>query len=298
MINKPDFLIVGAAKSGTTSLCHSLGQHRDIFISNPKEPKFFTYEFLKEYYLGPGDDFTKKKAVKSYEEYLRLFAKAKPNQIIGEGSVDNLFYYKWAIPIIKNLLGDPKIIIMLRSPSLRAFSAYSHLIRDGRETLSFKEGLNNETDRMNEGYEFIWAYKEASKYYDSVKAYKENFSNVKVIIFEKFIQNKKEGIKDVLNFLNQDTSILKNIKFEKQNISGKPKKKWINKILLKDSFLKTIVKSIFPETKRQNLKQWLLNKNLEPIGKDESQIHLLKSEFEDDISKLEKLLGIDLSIWK
>jgi len=40
----PNFFIVGAAKSGTTSLYHHLCQHPDIFMSPAKEPGYFSRE--------------------------------------------------------------------------------------------------------------------------------------------------------------------------------------------------------------------------------------------------------------
>ncbi|MEZ4796957.1 MAG: sulfotransferase [Flavobacteriaceae bacterium] len=298
MRHLPDFLIVGAAKSGTTSLCHSLSQHNDIFISDPKEPKFLTYKFLKKSYNGPGDDFTLKKAIKKINDYKQLFKNAKPNQIKGEASVDSLYYYDFVIPEIKEKIGDPKIIIMLRNPSQRAFSAYSHLIRDNREVLSFEDGLKKENERLEAGFEFIWAYKKASLYFDSVKSYIENFTNVKVIIFEEFISNKKEGLIDVLNFLERDCSIIDKIQFNRQNVSGKPKNKWLNALLLKDSVLKSFLKMVLPTTKRQNFKQWMIKKNLTPLNKDIDQINKLKEEFINDISKLEQLLNKDISTWK
>ena len=101
----PDFLIVGAAKCGTTSLGDYLNEHKDMFICNPKEPKYLTYSFLKNAYKGKGDDFTKEKATSSLEGYKTLFKKAKDNQLKGESSVDLLYYYDKTIPIIKEILG-------------------------------------------------------------------------------------------------------------------------------------------------------------------------------------------------
>jgi len=43
-MNKADFIIIGAAKSGTTTLCDRLGEHPEIFVSTPKEPKFFSID--------------------------------------------------------------------------------------------------------------------------------------------------------------------------------------------------------------------------------------------------------------
>ena len=78
--NLPDFLIVGAAKCGTTSLGDYLNAHKDIFICNPKEPKYLTYSFLKQAYKGTGDAFTKEKIIKDLKSYKGLFKKSKTHQ--------------------------------------------------------------------------------------------------------------------------------------------------------------------------------------------------------------------------
>ena len=65
----PNFLVIGAAKSATTSLCELLGQHPDVFILDPKEPHFFT----RHYELG-------------WKWYKSLFSNAGSYERIGEGS--------------------------------------------------------------------------------------------------------------------------------------------------------------------------------------------------------------------
>src|SRR5690554_1769397 len=156
----PNFLIVGTAKSGTTSLVQYLKNHPKIFIPDIKEPRYFSYDLLKDNgYKGPGDLENKKIAIKDKDEYENCFKKVREDVIaIGEASVETSFYFEHTIPKIKNEIGDPKIIILLRDPVKRAISAYSHLIREGRETLSIEEAIKNERLRRDNGYEFIWSY--------------------------------------------------------------------------------------------------------------------------------------------
>jgi hypothetical protein len=293
----PDFLIVGAAKCGTTSLGDYLNEHKDMFICNPKEPKYLTYSFLKNAYKGKGDDFTKEKATSSLEGYKTLFKKAKDNQLKGESSVDLLYYYDKTIPIIKEILGDPKIIIMLRNPSKRAFSAYSHLVRDGRESLSFLEGLNREEERIQQDYEFIWAYKNAGFYADATQAFLDNFTNVKVIIFEDFVKNQEENTKDVLSFLGvkNESSRFSEVH---RNVSGKPKSQLLNTLLLKDSYVKTVIKTLFPSNFRARIKYLIQKNNLNPIVIKDDEANYLKGVFDQDINKLQDILDKDLSVWK
>src|SRR5690606_24501195 len=129
--------------------------------------------------------------------------------------------------------GDPKIIIMLRNPVERAISAYSHLIREEREELSFEKALEKERCRLDKGYEYIWGYENGGLYYEPTKAFIESFSKVKVVIFEEFISNQKKIMSEIFEFLDvEDQPTLVN---QAHNISGKPKNRVINKFLTRNN---------------------------------------------------------------
>jgi len=143
----PNFLIVGAAKSGTTSLYHYLKQHTEIYMSSIKEPKFITSQFLTFPFKGTGDEKVEQNIIKSFREYCNLFKDVNNDKMIGEASADNLYFFKKAINIITHYLKKPKIIIILRNPIERAFSHFNQFIRDNREYLSFEEALKEEKNR-------------------------------------------------------------------------------------------------------------------------------------------------------
>ena len=103
-IKLPNFLIVGAAKCGTSSLHNYLNQHPDIFMPSynkkgmkVKEPRFLIKD-LVEHRLHNG--------VWTFEEYQSLFADVKDEKAIGESTVLYLYYYKHAINKIKKYLGE------------------------------------------------------------------------------------------------------------------------------------------------------------------------------------------------
>ncbi|HEX3577644.1 MAG TPA: sulfotransferase, partial [Thermoanaerobaculia bacterium] len=72
----PNFLIIGAAKSGTTSLYHYLRQHPDVFMSPVKEPNYYS-----------DDDNLLPTAIRSRANYEKLFAGAKGERARGEATV-------------------------------------------------------------------------------------------------------------------------------------------------------------------------------------------------------------------
>jgi hypothetical protein len=113
-INFPKFIIAGAAKAGTSSLCDYLGQHHDIFITQPKELNFFN----------------NKRKDEELNRYLKYFDAAK-NQVAGEGSVSYLQYSKCSAPQLKRYFPDLRLIFMLRNPIQRLYSDFWFNIHRG-----------------------------------------------------------------------------------------------------------------------------------------------------------------------
>lgn len=286
----PDFLIVGAAKCGTTSLYNYLSQHDEIYLNKNKEPKYFVSKFLKFPLGGKGDNVTEELMVKSFKEYLSLFQPKQPHQITGEASVDYFFYADEVIEDIKSTLGDVKIIIMLRNPTERAFSAYKHLVRDVRETESFEKGLKLEHEREKRNYEFIWYYKKAGFYYESVKKYKENFSKVHVINFDDFIEETNRVMEELFIFLkvNPKFSIEKSTIYNK---TGSPKSKFLQRALVgsPNQIMRKAGRFLFSKRRRKKIREILENKNLNDKG-----LYLR----EDTRAKLDEIYANDLRLLK
>src|SRR5579863_751660 len=140
----PNFFIVGAARSGTTSLDRYLSQHPQIYIAPKKEVHFFAANHFP--HTGPGDEWLNKRVIHEEEQYEQLFAGVTDEKRIGETSAYYL-YLQGTAERIAHSIPAAKILILLREPIDRAYSAYMHLVRDGRETVSFAEGLRLEEER-------------------------------------------------------------------------------------------------------------------------------------------------------
>jgi len=90
---QPDFLIIGAPKAGTTALHAALAQHPDVFVTNPKEPKYWLCDDAPPpAWRGPGDAHSQREWVWRRHEYERLFAPAADHQIRGESTP----FYLWS----------------------------------------------------------------------------------------------------------------------------------------------------------------------------------------------------------
>ncbi|MDR4507103.1 MAG: sulfotransferase domain-containing protein [Candidatus Brocadiaceae bacterium] len=297
-VKLPDFLVVGAAKSGTTTLYYCLIQHPQIFMPKGKEPRFFSFMERPPHYSIP-DHPENKSIIWRFEDYVKLFQSTKDDQIIGEGSVGYLYTYEMTIKHIKSIYGgkykDLKIIAILRNPVDRAFSQYLLQRRQGSiERESFEETFNPEFIKkgMNKarGYDYIGF----GMYYNQIKAYLNEFPNVKVYLFED-LKNIRDLIKDIFKFLNVDHTIEVNTNI-KANPSGIPKNKNLVKLLQKASSMKYILPPKL-KVKLAGLRDCVLVKLIEkpevPIATREKLINIFRA----DILNLQNLIGRDLSPW-
>src|SRR2546422_6589407 len=196
----PNFFIVGAARSGTTSLDNYLSKHPEIYMAPRKEVNFFTAHHFP--WAGPGDERINRVVIQDEDRYTQLFAGVAGEKVIGESSV---FYlcYPGTVERIVQAVPDAKIIIVLREPVDRAYSAYMYLVRDGREHFGFAEGLKLEEERRQQGFEPMWWYKELGLYYRQVKRYLDVFGTqqVKVLLYDELFANLRQGLRDVFTFL-------------------------------------------------------------------------------------------------
>ncbi|MFN6944487.1 MAG: sulfotransferase [Cytophagaceae bacterium] len=297
----PNFLIAGMAKCGTSSLSSYLQQHPDVFISKRKEPRFLTSQCMRFPMNGPKDHLVESWYVKNYDNYLKLFADARPDQAIGEASADTLYFHQGTIPVIKQYLGDPKILIILRNPINRAFSAYQHLVRDEREFISFEEGLEKEQERIDQNYELIYHYRKASMYYEPLKEFIQAFSQVKVILSEDLQKSPVSTHSEVFEFLGVDPAFeVENLM--KLNVSGVPKNKFLQRAFQDDNVIRNavrpLVRAVAPSVEtRKKIFNWVTRKNLDRMSITPETRERLKEDFKEDIERTSKLIHRDLSRW-
>ncbi len=295
--NLPNFLIVGAGKSGTTSLYYYLKQHPEIFLSDNKEPWFLGIANNKNINLN----HLSSSIIFDYDKYIKLFNRSSGYKIIGEASTIYLYLYKNAINNIKKYLPnyyETKIIIILRNPIDRAYSHYKHYKRNYRENMMFEKIIefeNKEETEVNEK-SFDFHYIKQGFYYRQVKSYLENFKNVKIIIFDEFINNTEKTLIEIFNFLNINNKFIPSFT-KKYNISGAPRNKLLNKLTFGNYKLKKIIKFILPYYIQDELVRIITKYNLKKINLDNNTRKKLINIYKKDILKLEKLIEKDLSSW-
>ncbi|NJD30018.1 MAG: sulfotransferase domain-containing protein [Chloroflexi bacterium] len=208
MTRMPNLFIVGAPKSGTTSLYEWLRGHPEVFMSRFKEPCYFARDLAWEtsgYYLRYGID---------RQRYLALFDEAGTARRLGEASTRYLFS-RDAPGLIKAETVDPRIVVMLRNPVDMAASLHAHKVASGTEDLtSFAEALSAEADR-GQGRRIprnsnprLSTYRDRARFAEQLGPWLEAFGRgrVHVIILEQLVRNPAAGFRDLLEFLEVDST--------------------------------------------------------------------------------------------
>ena len=292
----PNFIIAGTTRSGTTSLYHYLMQHPEIDFPKLKEPRYFSSLNLELPQNGPGDFSVDKKLILSFEEYKQLYSNIK-NTYVGDASSEYLYHYDISAANIKEKLGDIPIIIILRNPVERAFSAYNNLVRDCREDQTFENALDLEDERIQNNWDMMWHYKNVGLYYEQVKTYTQIFSRVKILIFEDFVQDANSKMKELFDFLGIKSDVKIDVR-TRYSHSGKARNKLIQRLSSrKNPFINNLRVLALKCIPRKYL-EWLGEKALvnETIMPDTRK--MLYNYFQNDIKKLERLINKDLSHWK
>lgn len=291
----PNFLVVGAARSGTTALLWFLAQHPQIYTFPNKGSKFLSGQRMD--WKGPVGRVQSGRKIEGLEEYAEFFQGREGEKMVGEASVDYLYFYEETIKNIKKyLLEEPKIIIILRDPVERAVSGYEYFWTREMEDLRFEEALEREGERERKGWHWMWQYKKTGLYYEQVKAYLDSFAEVKVLFYEDFKKNNETVLREVYEFLGVDEGFRGSEAGSRINASGR--ETWLYKAY---DFLRKSLRfldGVVPKGPRRAL--WNL---MQRVGRRRSRVSEkvkqdLRSYYEKDIAKLEKLLGRDLSGWR
>tara|TARA_B110000003_G_scaffold185606_1_gene184434 strand:+ start:909 stop:1802 length:894 start_codon:yes stop_codon:yes gene_type:complete len=292
----PNFMCLGAAKSGTTTLYDILRQHPDLYIPSFKEPHFFD---IPENY---------KNGIKWYE---KTYFKNANQKIVADFTPSYFFDEEAPKRIFESLGGELKFVVILRNPLDRAYSHYLHSKRDLYEKQDFGEALKLESSRLQQYQNqadylsyLRHSYIHQGLYSKMLKRYLQYFSldNFLFINFEdEFLQEKDLTIQKVLHFLEIDSSILLNIDI-RSNPASKERSKILKRMMKKTGWWRVLLKKMIPSLKiRQIIKNRIQRANISvfnPPKLTQIQRHnIYNSYFSRDVHDLSVLLNRDFSNW-
>jgi hypothetical protein len=263
----PNFFIIGAARSGTTALAEILRHHPDAFVTQPKEPSFLAFAGQQVAFTGPGDDISiNRVAITDRDQYLSLYQSAGTKACRGDASVSTLYYSDHSVAALQQYFSEAKLVVILRDPAARAFSAYSYQRARGLEPCDdFREALDREADRIRCGWHHIWHYMGMGRYAEQLSPFLETFgaSRVKILFYEELNRDPDGVGRALFEFLGLDPTAA--VDLEPVNVSGEPRSRLLQGAIRwagRRHWLRSTTKAIMPFQFRERVRR----ANLRPSG--------------------------------
>ena len=276
----PNLFIIGAMKSGTTSLHEYLSTHPDVYMSRIKEPGFFA-ECVKYY-------------PKNFEWYMSLFKDVKDEKIIGESSTH---YTK--LPLCEGVVQrlwehnpEARFIYIMRHPVKRTISHYWYNVKCGGEHRDIITALKKNQE-----------YISYSDYAYQLTPYIERFDkeNILTLTFEDLTSRPDSTLKNVFNWLGVRSDIsVSNIdqKYNALPETFKRVKGWGLLYGFRNSVLWNKVAPWVPRNIRSAGARLTLEDAVKSTDMDEEVNELLHSIFIEKVKNLELLLSKNFDVWK
>lgn len=285
---RPNTFIVGVQKAGTTALVNWLAQHPDVLA--PEEMKDYDY-FGNDTIYSRGDSW-----------FVKSFTSDESPEIVIHGHVYYSFIGQKSLERIKEFCKDSKVIVVLRNPSDRAYSAYWEYKKTAREQGSdFKKIIYEARSNYALGKDNLpQAYLEKGLYSTQVEDLYKVFDKdqIKICIFEDIIANKQQAVNDIFNFLEVESF---DPKFNYVNESGLPRSVLLQRLLQMitlPEFVKRKITGKFLTKIKANLIRKVNVRKVEYPPLDPDVRVSLNEFYKRDIEKLEGLTGLNCEVWR
>jgi hypothetical protein len=295
----PNFFIVGAAKSGTTALYRYLRRHPEIYLPAVKEPRFFSYDASDATsYAGPGARELIDSVVKDRATYESLYEGVTREKAVGDASPSYLVS-PIAARRISETVPDARIIAVLRDPVERAYSHFVYNVHDGWEDeKDFERVLALREQREREHWWRKWDYVGNGFYHEQLSRYFEAFEpdRIQVHLYEDLRDDPRHLVGELLRFLGVDPAVPLDVS-ARYNASGLPKSERLNRLLSGPNPVRAGAKALLPGGLRARIRSQVERRNLHKPEMSPRARALLCHVYRDDVSRLEQLIGRDLSSW-
>lgn len=286
----PNFIIIGAGKSGTTSLHEYLKQHPQVYMSPLKEPNFFAYDGK-----AANSRWATNYPVKDIEAYLALFRGVTDEIAIGEASPTYLFS-PVAPERIRQYLPAVRLLAILRHPVERAYAAFQMRLRNGREPLGdFAAAVRAEREGRRDELPLPFRYVNAGMYHGFLKRYYDRFDQrqIRVYLFDDLRADPNGMLRDIFRFLGADDTFAPDTSIQYNVGRGVPRYRRLNMGLSWAIWrLEPLRLGLGRPLKAMKQRNLVEPPPLAPVLRQE-----LIELYRDDILKLQDLIQRDLSAW-
>ncbi len=293
----PDFLIIGAARCGTTALASFLDQHPDVAVSRPKELHFLAFPGGAPRFTGPGDDHLVNRVAVRDEETWRAAFRHRTERRLGEGSVTTLCHPETSLPAIDRFCAPGcRLVVMLRDPVDRAFSSWLYLRSRGHHAGSFEECLAVEEERTSAGWSHMWQLARLSRYAEQLEPFVHAFGDrLLVVVQEEFAADPDRQLRRVLQFLDVDPDVAIDAG-HRVNEGGIPRSSAVTSglnLVRRSRVARRVVTAVVPRRQRERVRSANL---VRPTLRAGTRARLAE-EFAPDLARLQLLIGREDLPW-
>lgn len=271
----PNFLIIGVAKGGTTSLHHYLRQHPEIYVYPDKGTNFFWTEAADE----------GRKTVQTLDEYEHLFDDAGDAKAIGE--ISNQYMNSLtAAERIRRDLPDVRLLVSLRNPVDRAWSDYLGRIRILRENGTFDDAIQPGRPCLEWGF-----------YFPRLKRFYDRFprEQIHVMLYDDFVADPHRELRGLFAFIGVDPDAPIDMRTQ-HNAAGVPRSMALNRVLLPSIVAaQRLVPRRWHGTGLLAKLLWTTYRRAPKLSPEMRAE--LRERYREDIRETAELIGRDLSGW-
>jgi hypothetical protein len=310
----PNLYLVGAPKSGTTSLYHYLDQHPQIFMSPLKEPNFHSEEIrlanlteqmrrvveaqapgLRAYLDGHMSTKFTASPVTEYSDYARLFQNVKAERVVGEASV----CYLWSPSAPENIARtcpEAKILMILRDPADRAYSQYLHMLTVSKTFLPFRDYVDACVRSSSTQIGALYPFLHFGRYFEQVTRYLKCFPRQQVLIlfYDDYQRNPLNLVRNIFEFLDVDADFLPDM-HQRHMVANVPRAHRLHRFLHPITQLAPLKKMNTPRLRR-GLKR-LAFRSRESMSMEARDRAFLVDFYRQDVERLSGLVDRDLNAW-
>ena len=293
----PTFLVIGAARSGTTALYLYLRQHPNVFMPRGRETNFFAFEGEALDFRGPGAEFLNNSVV-TLGAYCRLFADAPVGAAIGE--VSPLYLYcPCTAERIRARLPGVRLIAILRNPIEQAYSHYLYARKEAVEPLDdFMAALDAQVDRRKARWQPLFQYVDFARYSVQLRRYFDRFprEQIRIFLYEDFASDPVRVVQEIFLFVGVDGSFVPDVS-ARVNAGGIPKSEWWQMLVMRPNPASKLVGNLLPTQTRRRVRDALSSMNTRRDRMPPGARERLRTELRGDIVALQRLIDRDLSSW-
>lgn len=288
----PDFFVIGAYRSGTTSLYRYLRQHPQVFLPLEKEPNFYAVDGNPE-----ASPVLRSRAIVTRDGYDRLYAPAGPDQRRGDISPEYLRNPAAATRIHADH-PDVPLVAILRNPVERAWSDFLLHRRDGNEPFdNLTDALADQERRQAGDDHRAGHYIDSGMYHQQLQRYLERFDRdqILVLLYDDLVADRHAVMAAIFDHVGVDAAF-RTVDEDAINASGVPTNKAVAVALRYRAKLRPFVSRSVLEKIRPAWDK-LLSRNLTKPTLSDSDRATLVDIYRHDVAALAALLNRDLSHW-